>query len=409
MRSGNRDGSSSLRQRPTLGESFSSRHNSLNFLRLVLAFTVVAAHSTYVGGLGEGIIHGKGTFGTLAVFGFFGISGYLVAQSANRNSVGRYLWQRFLRILPGFWVCLVVTVVAFGYIGWTQTAHPVGCGITCYLQNRGLPYIGHNVLLRIDQTYIQGTKAYLQYPVFNSPLWTLFYEFLCYLILAALSLTGLFRRRRLVLGLTVSTWIFELVVVLTQHVPFNSFDVVAMLSLAPIFLTGTVLYLYRDEVPNSGWLALALGTLMVASPWIPVGRSTYGHYTNFVGAASSVDLLGPAFVYPMLWLGIHLPFQKVGARNDYSYGIYIYAFPIQLIVASWNVQRFGFVPYLLVCMACTAPFAVASWWLVEKNFLKWKKLDPKRAFRWLMQPGQPEVQDVRASHRSIDETEVGIP
>jgi peptidoglycan/LPS O-acetylase OafA/YrhL len=409
MRSRNRDGSSSPPRRLAIGESLAGRHNSLNFLRLVLAFTVVAAHSEYVGGVGDGVIHGKGTIGTLAVFGFFGISGYLVGQSADRNSVARYLWQRFLRIFPGFWVCLFVTVVLFGSIGWTHSHHPVGCGITCYFQNRGLPYIGHNFFLRIDQTYIQGTRAYLQYPVFNSPLWTLFYEFLCYLILATLSLTGLLRHRQAVLALTVGIWIAEIGAVITQHIPFDSWDIAAMITLAPVFLTGTLIYLYRDVLTDSGWLALALGALMVASPWIPLGRSVYPHATNYVGAASSVDLFGPAIAYPMLWLGIHLPLQRVGARNDYSYGIYIYAFPVQLVVASWNVQRFGFVAYLLVCILFTLPFAVASWWLVEKRCLKLKKFDPKIALRSLIRTNRPNVQETRVNHVSADETTVGLP
>ena len=55
----------------------------------------------------------------MAVVGFFGISGYLITGSAERSRPLRYLWQRFLRIFPAFWVCLVVTAFVIGAIAWS--------------------------------------------------------------------------------------------------------------------------------------------------------------------------------------------------------------------------------------------------------------------------------------------------
>ena len=103
--------------RKAIGVALDPKRNSLNFLRLVLAFSVVYAHASELGwfGLHDVVVNDTG-LGTIAVYGFFGISGYLIAGSASRNSVGRYLWQRFLRIFPAFWVCLVVTAFVFGAI-----------------------------------------------------------------------------------------------------------------------------------------------------------------------------------------------------------------------------------------------------------------------------------------------------
>jgi peptidoglycan/LPS O-acetylase OafA/YrhL len=97
----------------TIEQSFSAKRNSLNFLRLILALAVLFSHSITLGMFGSESILGKTTLGTVAVFGFFGISGFLVAGSAARNNVGRYLWQRFLRIFPAFWICLLVTAFLF--------------------------------------------------------------------------------------------------------------------------------------------------------------------------------------------------------------------------------------------------------------------------------------------------------
>ncbi len=93
-----------------------ARHNSINFLRLVLAFIVVISHAIALGNVHVQNGVNQSSFGQLAVYGFFGISGYLIAGSVLRNSVGRYIWQRFLRILPGFWFCLIVTAFGIGFV-----------------------------------------------------------------------------------------------------------------------------------------------------------------------------------------------------------------------------------------------------------------------------------------------------
>ncbi len=88
----------------TIGDALTGKPDSLNFLRLVLALTVLLSHARGLGGFGQGGLINGTTLGTIAVYGFFGISGYLIAASALRNRGGRYLWQRCLRILPAFCV-----------------------------------------------------------------------------------------------------------------------------------------------------------------------------------------------------------------------------------------------------------------------------------------------------------------
>jgi peptidoglycan/LPS O-acetylase OafA/YrhL len=64
----------------------------------------------------------------------------------------------------------------------------------------------------------------------------------------------------------------------------------------------------------------------------------------------------------------------VGAVNDYSYGIYIYAWPVSQLLAIWGVARWGYLPFTLLTIAATVPMAIGSWWLVEKRALSLKKL-----------------------------------
>jgi peptidoglycan/LPS O-acetylase OafA/YrhL len=366
----------SVTGRLTIGGSFLPRRNSLNFLRLVLAISVIFSHAITIGGFGSEVVFGKTTLGTVAVYGFFGLSGYLIAGSASRNHVGRYLWQRFLRIFPAFWVCLIVTAFFFGVIGWYNMSPVLAhhCGISCYVKEPGGPlgYVFHNLWLQINQATIARTlpSGYFR-NVWNGSLWTLFFEFLCYLMLAILSLIGLLRHRLAVAALAGAVWLTEVIITsvpsLNQNFsPSHNWDIMKMLTFVPIFLVGSLLYLYRDKIPDSGLLAWGCTFLVLFGLVLPVGNSV----PTFT--FTSVDLTAVFLAYPLLWLGIHLPFHMVGARNDYSYGVYIYAFPVQQLLVIWGVSRWGYWPYTLLAVAVVVPFAVASWWAVEKHALRLK-------------------------------------
>jgi peptidoglycan/LPS O-acetylase OafA/YrhL len=379
--------------RLTVGASFSPRRNSLNFLRLALAVAVVFSHALTIGGFGSETVLGKTTLGTMAVYGFFGISGFLIAGSASRNHVGRYLWQRFLRIFPAFWVCLIVTGFVFGAIVWFH-ANPAlasRCGLSCYVREPGGPvgYVLHNLWLEIHQTTITHTLALGYFrPVWNGSLWTLSFEFLCYLLLAVVSLVGLLRHRLAVAILAGAVWLTEIIITTTPSFnqafsPSENWDVMKMLTFVPIFLGGSLLFLYRDKIPDSGLLAVGCAALVMLGLVLPVGMSV----PTF--SFTSMDLTAIFLTYPLLWLGIHLPLHKVGARNDYSYGVYIYAYPVGQLLVVWGVSRWGYWPYTLLTVALVTPLAVASWWAIEKHALKLKTLS------WPLstKPGPPMPED----------------
>ena len=365
-----------------LSSSYSAKRNSLNFLRLALAIAVVFSHSITVGGFGSESILNKTTLGTAAVYGFFGISGYLIAGSAERNGFAQYLWQRILRIFPGFWVCLFVTAFGFGLIAWYHRNPSLArtCGIHCYLSESGGPFgfVFHNIWLKINQPGISRTLApgFLR-DAWNGSLWTLLFEFLCYLLLAALALVGLLRNRGTILCLAFAIWIAEIIITsvpgLSEH--FTALDnwyPMKMLTFIPIFLAGSLLYFYRDVVPDSGPVALLSTGMFLLGLVLPIGASI----PTFT--LTSMDVTSVFLVYPLLWLGIHLPLSRVGSQNDYSYGVYIYAFPVQQILVVWSVNSWGYWPYTLLTVICIVPLSVASWWLVEKRALSLKRIRPMK-------------------------------
>jgi peptidoglycan/LPS O-acetylase OafA/YrhL len=355
----------------TIGQSFSPRHNSLNFIRLVLATIVVVDHAVGLGGFKNDPF---AQFGPLAVYGFFGISGYLIAASAEHNTVGRYLWQRVLRIFPAFWLCLLVTAFLFGLLAWFHE-NP-NCGVSCYVHAPlgPLDYLRQNFWLRINQQSIANTLKPVPFgPAWNGSLWSLFYEFICYLLLALLAVSRVLRHRRLVAVLAAAAWGVELIFTWNMSLNaqvniFNATDATRLFQLVPIFLFGTLLYLYRDKVPDSFWLAAASTVLVALSFVIPLD----GRDREF--GLTLTNVFAPALAYLMIWLGIHLPLYKVGSRNDYSYGIYIYGYPVTQLLAVWGVYRWGVVGFTTTVVVLTALFAVGSWWLIEKNALRLKKI-----------------------------------
>jgi peptidoglycan/LPS O-acetylase OafA/YrhL len=357
----------------TISESFNPRRNSLNFLRLALASIVLVSHAVLLAGFRVvDDINGTG-FAEIAVYGFFGISGYLIAGGATRNRAGRYLWQRFLRIFPAFWICLLVTAFIFGVVGWLSQPAVAHCGLSCYFnarQNGPYSYVYKNLLLHIDQTSIAGTPRGSLLPLdWNGSLWTLYSEFLCYLILMALALVGLLRRRGVVLIATMALWAVVAVIALTPSLDdkfsvFDNFAAFSLLKFASVFMIGAVIFLYRERIPDSAWLALMCAGVYVASLY---WQSPSTHFTTS-------DIFVPLVAYPLLWLGIHLPLHRIGARNDYSYRVYIYGVPVAQLLVIWGVEKWGLIPYTAMAIVCTIPLAVASWWAVEKHALKLKSL-----------------------------------
>jgi peptidoglycan/LPS O-acetylase OafA/YrhL len=364
--------------RPVIGTTFQVHRNSLNFLRLLLAAAVVVSHATTIGGFGSENFLGKTTLGTVAVYGFFGLSGYLIAGSAQRNHVGRFLWQRFLRIFPAFWACMFVTAFVFGTIVWFHANPSLAqrCGVSCYLREPGGPvgYFVHNLWIQAPRSTIAHTlpTGFFR-PVWNGSVWTLFFECLCYLMLAVFSVIGVLRRPLAVAVIAAAVWGTEIVITSVPQFnhafsPSQNWDVMKLLTFVPIFLCGSLLYLYRDKMPDSSVLALACVVAFLSGLVLPLGNSTPAF------TLTSMDLTSVFLAYPLLWLGIHLPFHRVGAKNDYSYGVYIFAFPVQQLLVTFGAGKWGYWPYAVISLTAVAPMAVASWWLVEKRALRLKTI-----------------------------------
>ncbi|OWV11516.1 hypothetical protein B5D80_04300 [Micromonospora wenchangensis] len=366
--------------RRTLAERYDPQDNAFGFLRLALALGVLIAHAWPLGlaqpSFGASFTAGQSDLGTLSVQGFFVISGFLVAGSALRLSAGRFAWHRALRILPGLWVCLAVTALLIA-----PAVHLIERGdLTGFWTHPEGPlrYLAVNWLGAMDQYPISGLLADTPFgrmmggpSAFDGSLWSLRYEIACYLLTGLLAATAvLHRAARFVLVLTIGTYLLILNDLLTVadwtdrppargaiSLPLlGTFTTDWTLYLTFLFLLGVCARRYAHRLPIGERYAAAAGIVL------PVSMVFGGFF--------AIGL--PAFAYLVLYVAVAAPrvLRRIGRRRDYSYGIYIYAFPVQQVVALLGGASEGLLIYIVLSVIGTLVFAIPSWHMVEGPALR---------------------------------------
>lgn len=339
------------------GLQLNPRDNSLNLARLVLASSVLVHHAYPLGGFeGHPTILGV-RLGAWAVFGFFCISGYLITASRQGKALGPYLVHRMARIYPAFWVSLIVVAFALAPVEYL-----VGHGtLDGFLTGGPVPPLNHvisNATLRIGSYQVGETLAGVPYPyAWNGSLWTLYYEFLCYVLIGLFAATAWWRRSPLpcAAAFAASVALYALWPNLSVYVGGNP-DVGNLLQLLPFFLGGALVHALRSSLPLH-WAGALVTTAVV---WLAaVLQPIWG-----------LQLAAPFFTYTLLWIGSTVRSPRWFQRNDVSYGMYIYAFPVQQLLAALGATQWGLWPYMGLTVAGTVPLAVASWFLVERPVMR---------------------------------------
>lgn len=358
----------------TLSNQLDVCHNSINALRLALAGVVLISHCMQLSwGRPDPLGHltsGALDMGTMSVDGFFALSGFLIATSFRSSpSTRRYFWRRALRIFPAFWVCLVVTAFVLAPLAWLL-AHRTLAGFPLLGDRSAVSYIYQNSALLIRQFYIDG--AFGAEPV-NGSLHTLFYEFICYALVAVLGTFGLLSRRRSwVLGIATAAAVVALleatvgIGLVTGH-PGREL----MFRFGTMFLWGVLATLFSDRVRISGRgavVALAGVSAGVAGAAVAGEQAVGVHIYTLVAA--------PGVVYLVLLAGSTTALAKVGARRDLSYGLYVYAWPVQVILLLVGAGSWWLPAYIGVSLGVALGMAYLSWTFVEAPALELKRWTP---------------------------------
>lgn len=336
-----------------LGLVFDPRNNALNAWRLILATSVILWHTWPLTGHPIPPTPVTQLMSQVGVDGFFAISGFLITSSWMRNPQPReYFKARTLRILPGLWVCVLVTAFVIAPIGVLIQHGSVGG-----LMKSGAPlaYVVNNGLMNVlFYPGIDGTPKDIPWPgVWNGSLWTLAFEAGCYIAVALFGVVGLLKYR----------WPIPIAFVVTlAATAVFGFPAFAMSTIpqmvsrfAVMFAAGALIYQYRDKIP-ARWSLVALSAgLLLVSGLLPNYR-----------VLAAIPL-----AYLVIASGAMLKRPNLG--NDLSYGVYIYAFPIQQLLVIAGLGTLGVFPFFILATLVTIPLAAMSWFVVEKRALALKK------------------------------------
>lgn len=340
------------------------RTNNFDFLRLLGALAVVLGHAYHLVGAGQ---YTPGMLGqpvqALGVIIFFSISGYLITASWSRSrDVVSYTAARVLRIFPA----LVVVVVLSAYVlGPLVTTLPTGT----YLSDPTTVDYLRNILMQ-PVYFLPGVFADLPYAnAVNGSLWTLPAELFCYVVVPLALLVPRLARPVVVLALIlVSMWYAgtsnpESAIVYGTRV-------VDAASMWVFFGAGALLRLGHERF--KGLFRTDVAVVLMAG------------YITVLGIQPLWALKWAWLVLPYVVLTIGLastPVLRRSARfGDLSYGIYLWAFPVQQTLVH-VVGVLNMAVNLVLVAGISALLALASWHLVEKPSLRLKDRIPRRTRR----------------------------
>jgi peptidoglycan/LPS O-acetylase OafA/YrhL len=330
------------------------RHaNNFQALRWIAATSVILAHSYGLRDLQGVYTHVTGLdLGWSAVVMFFTISGYLISASAERRTALEFWQARFLRIFPGLIVCTLVTAIvisAFSTLSFSQ-----------FIADRQtLRYIFGSGTLLATEYSLPGAFQDHAVTYANGSLWTLRYEVASYFLVFVLFVlsyrTGLsFAGAIITTGLACALG-YAVPTALGHTVPVQANN---FLTLFVPFAIGAWFQATKRSGPRLLWVALA----------IALAAALIHTSTNTIFAAAAISLL-------TLWLAFRPArvLTRLDVLPDYSYGIYIYAYPIQQmtiqLLPGWHPLAQALVAFLVTLVP-----ASLSWHLIEKPAMALKSV-----------------------------------
>ncbi len=328
-----------------------------DYLRFILAIAVLVWHSC---GHTQGLI----AAGEIAQWGasyvtcwilpmFFALSGFLVTSSLERTpSIVKFLWLRFIRIYPALCVEVILSALVLGVLATTAPLSEYFTDPVFYryfLNAAG--YIHYQLPGVFETNPLSG--------ILNVSLWTVPYELECYATLSAVALVKLHHRPRVLLSLFLALTMANTVSSFYIGHPNNHAANFGGRQLVAFFLAGVLVNLNRGSIPRHGGLAVLCAVLG--------GVAMYSDHF--------VRLAPLPVAYVTVWLGLLKPKKiPVLMGGDYSYGIYLYAGPMQQAAYYWSDFGKTYLGNVILALVAVSAFAAFSWHAIEKPALKLKRL-----------------------------------
>lgn len=346
-----------------LSDLSTGKDNNLNLIRFTLAFFVLLSHSfalVYGGSYVENNIKSLHiAMGGIAVDMFFIISGFLIAKSyIYSKSVKQYIKARALRIYPAA-IAMTIFCIILGAIYTTTSLKNYFINLDTFKF-----LINNSILLFGIEHNLPHVFTSNPFPnEVNGSLWTLRYEIKMYAIIAVMYSALLYLSKKISFVKVKETILIFTIGIVLFHILNNQFNIITSNypRLLSMFFMGASFFLWSDRIKLSTSLFLLCVTILFIS--------SFEQNLYFIAYCITLPLI--LFYLAYIPKGIIRKYNNIG---DYSYGFYIYAFPVQQAVVATN-PNISVTFMILVSFSITFLLSVLSWHFIESKFLK--KKEPK--------------------------------
>lgn len=343
-----------IQQEKRLSETVGQKSENLHIMRFIAAILVIISHSFNLSvGHTENewaivITNSQLTLGAISVSIFFLCGGYLIAMSMEKaKTASKYFEARLIRLIPPlFFVTLAVTLLG----GLITTLSPIEYYTSAdtwkYLLN-SVFILTHNLPGVFEGNICNSTV--------NGALWTLPVEFLCYVLCFIAYKLGFMDKKKfpwsipLVCIGTVGVWIIG------NYIPLVHEIIRPVL----LFYIGMGYWIYREHIQlNLKYLLIALVAFVIL-------------FIFKLGLPAM--LLCFPYIMMTLWFGIDQCSPKIGKLGNYSYGIYLWGYPIQQTIVYFFGGKMN--PYVnfMIAIPIAIVLGIITYELSEKRFLNWYK------------------------------------
>ncbi|MEO1670936.1 MAG: acyltransferase [Cyanobacteria bacterium J06631_2] len=331
-----------------------SRKNNFDLIRLLAALVVVAAHTADVSQYAAFEFLSATFSSGLAVDVFFIISGFLIFRSfKNSSSLVSYFQKRARRILPAYVAVILISAVGLSFVSSLSFAK--------YFNLEFIKYIFFNLItLNFLQPTLPGVFENQEFQAVNMSLWTIKVEIMFYLVVPLIAYW--LNKTNKVWGMVaiyLSSILYTIAVVAWSNQVGASGFVGQLEQQLPgqlaLFISGAFLYSFYDKFRQNILAALAIATLIL----------TVHNFVTQINFAYPIALA----VFVLYFCLMFKYLGNFGKYGDFSYGIYIWHFPILQVFVHFNLfeQPFIATPLLFLCVFAAS---FISWNWIEKPFLK---------------------------------------
>ena len=330
-----------------------ARNNNIGLLRLLAASMVIISHSSELidGDRSRELltrIFGTLSFGGFGVDIFFLISGYLITKSYLSSGNLYYLIKRVNRIYPGFLVAYFITIFVVAPLA----------GIKLMSLTSADWWDTIFRAFRVSMPPLEGGFPTEHFHLLNGSLWTISYEFRCYLFVMLIGAIGIYKRRTVFLALPpvfLGLYIFffnevQLASSTNSVVQLLIGDFDSFFRFMFVFACGASFYLFEDKIKYTGIAAIV---------------STLGLIACMFSAKLAEPALCTLGAYSLFYLAFKAKHVNINNSYDISYGVYLYAWPIAALTILYHP---AITPVYLFCFTLILSLIAGtiSWFLVEK-------------------------------------------